>query len=933
MAKVRIRKAGPGETPGYYNKTAMYLKKAQEGMQVESEEQTAPTSQEEMMQAYYMYAYGQLVNDVDPDNVYNELVDKGLPEQVAVQMLEALMDRLVDEGEVDPDYKRNKQEQQEQEAADQEQQQPEQQEEPQVSQEEDYAMAAEDEDMANLEEGYTDDRSYMQDGGEQEEETDEVEYDDEEVPEEIIGQYETPGKQPEEVFDINKLIENTPGAQQYAALPGLDEYVPDYQEIQWAPLEALEASSSEESDQSSEMKKGGQIKKRDFVKNVMSLLKKQEGGEGEGEADKKDPTLGKGNPFDTLTEDVQKHKNNFLNAIRSKATEVKTGEMYDMLKQSDNPALQQLGMKEDQSQQQPYQMGGMTGGEDPLFKFIGGGADGFQEDPDYYEADFLPEAQYGANVPKPSEIRGYIQGAIDNSKKKKPQTVVPKATIRYVPRYTTGPGSVFNTLLPWNPIFGRKYMFQSNPYMLGTGTPYMDPLTGMKPLERRVTKRGILGRPKQWTDIYSVDAPSKMPNMDMSVFNTALKGNTYVNPNGALPMNFRSDTSGLKASTRRAIRQGENEMERNQRRIMRKVKNDPNYLMTPEGDITNFADPEMFKRYNETKDYEGGMDPARYTQEYYDNKPKDFDNLSDEEYFKKYGVSKKDDILESPANYEGLGRKINKYPRQEFTGTLINTSGPRVTEEDIQMAYGGYIPKANNGLTINNPNLPQPSPANPDLAVGNQAGMLAMQPQQQAWSTLNPSVPQQQANQPLSLPTKSAKDVSQQLMMDSRKKLEGEANMDKNKQLVGIDYKKKRRNVDTEAGVNIFNAGVRGFTGILNRADQNARERQMYDEFNSDGNYASQATKHRGDWVDLGSQMGQFRFDQMGQDRSGFSSYGKYGGFMQDGGEMDYLPDADTIDYDTSLQYQPDYNEGDEVYMTDEDIKQFMAKGGQIEYL
>jgi hypothetical protein len=31
MAKVRIRKAGPGEKAGYYNSTAMFLKKAQDG--------------------------------------------------------------------------------------------------------------------------------------------------------------------------------------------------------------------------------------------------------------------------------------------------------------------------------------------------------------------------------------------------------------------------------------------------------------------------------------------------------------------------------------------------------------------------------------------------------------------------------------------------------------------------------------------------------------------------------------------------------------------------------------------------------------------------------------------------------------------------------------------------------------------------------------
>jgi hypothetical protein len=87
----------------------------------------------------------------------------------------------------------------------------------------------------------------------------------------------------------------------------------------------------------------------------------------------------------------------------------------------------------------------------------------------------------------------------------------------------------------------------------------------------------------------------------------------------------------------------------------------------------------------------------------------------------------------------------------------------------------------------------------------------------------------------------------------------------------------------------------------------------MYDNLSSDNLYAAQGTKHRGDWSDLGSMSGQFRFDQQGQDRSGFSSYGRYGGYMQTGGAS--------------------YTQGDEVYMSDEDIQNFMANGGEIEYL
>jgi hypothetical protein len=93
----------------------------------------------------------------------------------------------------------------------------------------------------------------------------------------------------------------------------------------------------------------------------MSLLKKQEGGDN---PEQEDPTLGKGNPMDTLTEDVQKHKNNFLSAVKTKATTVKTEEMYDKLRKSNDPSMQQLAMG------QQFQVGGMTGGQDHCLDFL-----------------------------------------------------------------------------------------------------------------------------------------------------------------------------------------------------------------------------------------------------------------------------------------------------------------------------------------------------------------------------------------------------------------------------------------------------------------------------------------------------------------------------------------------------------------------------------
>jgi hypothetical protein len=416
-------------------------------------------------------------------------------------------------------------------------------------------------------------------------------------------------------------------------------------------------------------------------------------------------------------------------------------------------------------------------------------------------------------------------------------------------------------------------MFQSNPYMLGTGTPYMDPLTGMKPIARQVTKRGLLGRPKRYTDIYSIPGSTASQGDG----NIIADGNTLIfpdrkskgqasltlldNPHGDRPERQHTNVDGLGLNARMAIRHGERQMNRNDRRLARH--------------------PELLES--------------------------------------------------SPSS------KITEYPRQEFTGTLINTSGPRVTEEDIQMAYGGYLPKANNGITINNPNLPQPAPANPDLASGSQPGLIgnvtqgpnSVWSQQQSFNAPAPTSAAVQSynNDPMNnMPVEPLGDdlsnCTEEQKKDSTSKCYKAGQGDK---LVGVNYgRMKSKTTDPEAMVNVFNAGVRGITGLLNRKDEKIKERQMYDNLTSDNLYAAQGTKHRGDWVDVGSQMGQYRFDQMGQDRSGFSSYGKYGGFMQDGGEMGYLPDED---------YSDDYNEGDEVYMTDEDIRQFMAKGGQIEYI
>ena len=158
------------------------------------------------------------------------------------------------------------------------------------------------------------------------------------------------------------------------------------------------------------------------------------------------------------------------------------------------------------------------------------------------------------------------------------------------------------------------------------------------------------------------------------------------------------------------------------------------------------------------------------------------------------------------------------------------------------------------------------------------------------------------ANSDLRMPIKSSKDVGQQLMMDSRKKLEGEADYMPDEYTV--DYKAKNKWLgDNQGAINTVNAGVRGVTGMIDRFKNKKSEAKMYDNLTADNLYASDPSRDSGDY-DVNS--GLYRPDEQGQTWGSRSA--KYGG-------------------------SSNYNEGDEVEMTEEELQEFLANGGQVEYL
>jgi hypothetical protein len=97
---VRIRKAGPGETPGYYNKTAKFLDKAlpkaKMGMQVGNGIQ-------DKLQVIMLDTYSTLRDGGDPQEVFRKLLmEYGMPQEMAYKVMQTVMQKLAQDGYADP---------------------------------------------------------------------------------------------------------------------------------------------------------------------------------------------------------------------------------------------------------------------------------------------------------------------------------------------------------------------------------------------------------------------------------------------------------------------------------------------------------------------------------------------------------------------------------------------------------------------------------------------------------------------------------------------------------------------------------------------------------------------------------------------------------------------------------------------------------------
>ena len=121
---------------------------------------------------------------------------------------------------------------------------------------------------------------------------------------------------------------------------------------------------------------------------------------------------------------------------------------------------------------------------------------------------------------------------------------------------------------------------------------------------------------------------------------------------------------------------------------------------------------------------------------------------------------------------------------------------------------------------------------------------------------------------------------------------------------MAVDIKVPMSQAQREASLITGNALMRGVTGIKNRRTDAQQMQDFYDNFSADNLYASDPSRDRGDYA----ESGLYRPDEQGQLWNSRSA--QYGGYIDD-----------------------DFEDGEEVYMTDEEIKEYMANGGQIEFI
>jgi hypothetical protein len=720
-------------------------------------------------------------------------------------------------------------------------------------------------------------------------------------------------------------------------------------------------------------KQGGTISKKKFTKNLLAFYK--DGGANPNDSN----TIGKGNRMDTGTREVEKIVSNFVGNLQKGSNEATTSDIYDLAKgnpeimqtlmsngkQEDltNPtemqysqeggglqnngnqmeeiigqvqgALEsgaqpeevmmqllqgglepeavaqifvQLGMPEEQvvqvmqqimsqGQQQPQgmgpseeemmamqqqqmqapammQLGGFTDmdAENPLTKFISGGMES-----EYYEPYDMPQADDGIQVNRQC---GY--GQMWNERLQRCVPMVQYNTncvpmVQYNTNYIQGPGTsggVLGALLPWNRRRNNRYMQLSN-------------FTGNTagPVSRVDFKNNWLGRPKKGTVYFGEGNFGENPNTGGG--NTGgvydnIANNAYDNIANAFD-NVASNMSNRK----------NNKYEK--------------YLGEGNFGKDYWEDPNR-KGFNKLKLQD------RYGEGW--SEAGDFE-FGEDDYI--YGADSMRDMVVGKRSQKQLNKLYKSEDKQRFQDARQTARQTRRTNRRNDRAaakiienqeYGGYIPAYRNGGVSGPGGYMGPMGPNGGITPFTQTYI-------DDYNSGNSGFLDENNN-----------GISDYIERPDNQSGSADFN------IVGPK--------NYEAGVNVFNAGARGVAkGFENAGSNKGKFNNTLNLVAPENNLASANFQDKGDNVaTIGQDLGLPRVDQ-----TGFEGYGKYGGYMEDGGYMQdenvppgyhmmpngmIMPDNQMKQGGTNSPY---YDEGQEVFMTQDQLNNYLASGGQVEYL
>lgn len=960
--KVRIYKAG-GNTGAYINKTATFLRKAMMG---------GVSDPNAYNNDIIKTAYSALKNKSSLKDVYDALLGQQMPEDQVKQILSQVYQLMIHNGEITPEDA-----QYELESLDEEEQAPTAQPQEFVTEQPQEKVAQEDPNAVKMDQYREQSMDIAQQPQEEEDyDTSYLGYeyggesDDSDYPEQVMNQYDNQREEiemPEYTGDLEQLMLDTPGMQNIT-FPGIEDYMYNYQPI--SDNDNIDYLKTIADIEDSEYRFGGS--KKSYVKNVMSLLKKAEGGD-------ETISISQATPMDNLEGNVKDKKSNFINSIKNTATEAKISEMYDQQTKPELGQAKRGGMitpreykklykaflkaqkaigkgSYDSKVRMPYSgnagfynmyagMPGMGGMSYPEIAAQFGNynqpvhSKDLMHDMHIYDTDIFGRPKNYTIYNRPSSERQAKEAEIINNIKAAQLEMLPsddeadednetipmdylnpavesfpytdqeaidqgmgmqyggalteetpnlakfmygEATTPMMSKNINDPydedldtdipearrgriaKGLRNVLVPWNPISayaGSWKQQQSLPFYAGTNNPYLGSLQGARPVATHVDKTTMLRRkPKEWTEYYQT--PSSINSFD--------PGHLYKDANGQLKYynksqaavnsmydqddnsEYNTDTSGMKGSTSRAVRRGEREMQRNERRIERNPEGNVPFIagQSNNDNVGLGTKMKMFgaKLSGANQKREGGIP------QYYPGGP----TLA----------------ATKPAFNQFKAQCPPGYMIDPVTGVCKNFAGEIVLNNQTATA-----------ATTFGQNVDDVKNANPFAFSGqnNLTGESAMHFNSSGNAYANTGV----------------EDLSQ-------------TEQNKPGNLIGAKFKNKQmKAVDLEAGVNAFNMGARGAINLassLPKSQRNQEANMIGNATKSDSIYASQNDYHRGDWQDFGSMLGQYRFDQEGQDESGFSSFGKYGGQFAKGGEK-------------------------VTYMSEKQIKDFIAAGGELEYL